>query len=70
MTNITLKAVSIQPNLILNLPGSKSIANRVLLLASVARGTSIINNVPVVSEDVMLMLDALIKLGVGIEKLN
>lgn len=53
----------------LNLPGSKSIANRVLLLAAIADGTSIIHNVPDVSEDVILMLEALKQLGVKINKL-
>ena len=70
MTNIILKAVTIKLDIILNLPGSKSIANRVLLLAAVACGENIIHNVPVVSEDVMLMLEALIKLGVCIKKLD
>ena len=56
-------------NASLDLPGSKSIANRVLLLAAVANGTSVIYNVPDVSEDVVLMLEALKHLGVKITKL-
>ncbi|MBP9742889.1 MAG: 3-phosphoshikimate 1-carboxyvinyltransferase [Burkholderiales bacterium] len=56
-------------NAILDLPGSKSIANRVLLLASLAKGESIIHNVPDVAEDVLLMLEALTTLGVTITKL-
>ncbi|RTK94307.1 MAG: 3-phosphoshikimate 1-carboxyvinyltransferase [Neisseriaceae bacterium] len=54
---------------IINLPGSKSIANRVLPLAAFANGKSIIHNVPDVGEDVHLMLEALKSLGVKITKL-
>ncbi len=54
----------------LDLPGSKSIANRVLLLAAVAKGTSILHNVPDVAEDVRLMIHALQQLGVAIVPLN
>lgn len=53
----------------LNLPGSKSIANRVLLMAAVAYGTSIIHNVPDVSEDVQLMLNAIGQLGIRVNKI-
>lgn len=52
----------------LDLPGSKSIANRVLLLASMAIGKSILHQVPDVSEDVCLMMQALRELGVSIVK--
>lgn len=55
---------------IINLPGSKSIANRVLPLAAFANGVSIIHNVPDVSEDVQLMLASLKQLGVEIEKIS
>ncbi|MDQ5921310.1 MAG: 3-phosphoshikimate 1-carboxyvinyltransferase [Pseudomonadota bacterium] len=57
------------PDACLDLPGSKSIANRVLLLSAIADGESIIHNVPDVSEDVSLMLQALSVLGVKIIKL-
>lgn len=53
---------------VLDLPGSKSIANRVLPLAAMAEGISLIHNVPDVGEDVQLMLAALSQLGVQIEK--
>lgn len=56
-------------NAVLDLPGSKSIANRVLPLAAMAQGTSIIHNVPDVGEDVQLMLSALAKLGIKIDKI-
>lgn len=69
MSNITLNPITVKLNASLDLPGSKSIANRVLLIAALANGTSIISNVPDVSEDVMLMVEALTKLGVHIEKI-
>ncbi len=53
---------------VLDLPGSKSIANRVLPLAAMSKGISLIHNVPDVGEDVQLMLAALSQLGVQIEK--
>ncbi len=70
MPDIYLKPITKIPEAILNLPGSKSIANRVLLLAAVANGDSIIHNVPEVAEDVVLMLEALTKLGVVIQKIS
>lgn len=65
-----LKAVNKVINQELNLPGSKSIANRVLPLAAFANGTSILHNVPDVGEDVQLMLSALSNLGIEIEKIS
>ncbi len=53
---------------VLDLPGSKSIANRVLPLAALADGVSLVHNVPDVGEDVQLMLTALGQLGIKIEK--
>lgn len=70
MSNLALLPRNKTINAHLNLPGSKSIANRVLLLAAVAHGTSVIHNVPDVSEDVSLMLDAIQHLGVRVNKLN
>jgi 3-phosphoshikimate 1-carboxyvinyltransferase len=70
MTSITLSPRSKSINANLNLPGSKSIANRVLLMAAIAHGTSVIHNVPDVSEDVRLMLDAIQKLGVRVNKIG
>lgn len=57
-------------NAVIDLPGSKSIANRVLPLAAFANGVSIIHNVPDVGEDVQLMLEALKELGIKIVKLS
>ncbi|GER21319.1 bifunctional 3-phosphoshikimate 1-carboxyvinyltransferase/cytidylate kinase [Variovorax boronicumulans] len=48
------------------LPGSKSISNRVLLLAALASGTTTIHDL-LDSDDTRVMLDALRALGCGIE---
>lgn len=50
---------------VVQLPGSKSISNRVLLLAALAEGVTRIGNL-LVSEDTRYMLDALHALGVGV----
>jgi 3-phosphoshikimate 1-carboxyvinyltransferase len=50
----------------LRLPGSKSISNRVLLLAGLARGSTLIHGL-LDSDDTRVMLDALRQLGCGIE---
>ena len=52
-----------------HLPGSKSISNRVLLLAALADGATEIRDV-LVSDDTARMLDALQTLGVSIVKAN
>ena len=70
MPDIHLAKITKIPDSVLDLPGSKSIANRVLLLAAVADGQSIIHNVPDVSEDVVLMMDALKALGIQVTKIN
>lgn len=69
MSNIALPAATKPIWATLDLPGSKSIANRVLPLAAMANGISIIHNVPDVGEDVQLMLAALDKLGIVCEKI-
>ncbi|MEI2417367.1 3-phosphoshikimate 1-carboxyvinyltransferase [Orrella sp. JC864] len=48
------------------LPGSKSISNRVLLLAALAQGTTRIQGL-LASDDTRVMLDGLAKLGVPLE---
>lgn len=47
------------------LPGSKSIANRAILLASLSGGETLIKNVPL-ADDVQVLLRALPSLGVGV----
>lgn len=69
MSNLSLAASSKFITATLDLPGSKSISNRVLPLAALAAGISIIHNVPDVAEDVHLMLHALRQLGIGVEKI-
>lgn len=51
------------------LPGSKSISNRVLLLAALAQGTTVVRDL-LKSDDTDRMLDALHTLGVAVESLG
>ncbi|TBR15386.1 MAG: bifunctional 3-phosphoshikimate 1-carboxyvinyltransferase/cytidylate kinase [Rugosibacter sp.] len=51
------------------LPGSKSISNRMLLLAALAEGTTEIHDV-LVADDTQVMLSALQKLGVGMTAID
>jgi len=68
MNEITLKA-SKQVRGCINLPGSKSITNRVLLMAALGCGvTKLID--PLRSEDTDQMINALIKLGVSVKEVN
>ena len=68
MNEITLKA-SKQVRGCIKLPGSKSITNRVLLMAALGTGvTKLID--PLRSEDTDQMINALIKLGVSVEEVN
>jgi 3-phosphoshikimate 1-carboxyvinyltransferase len=53
----------------ITLPGSKSISNRVLLLAALAQGTTEVRDV-LLSDDTECMLDALRTLGVAVESLG
>ncbi len=53
----------------ITLPGSKSISNRVLLLAALAGGTTEVRDV-LLSDDTERMLDGLRTLGVGVEQLD
>ena len=66
MNNKILKLKSSNlKNSIINLPGSKSISNRVLLLSSLGEGSITINNL-LISDDTKVMIDALKSLGVKI----
>ena len=68
MNEITLKA-SNQVRGCIKLPGSKSITNRVLLMAALGSGvTKLID--PLRSEDTDQMINALIKLGVSVKEVN
>ena len=53
----------------ITVPGSKYVANRVLLLAALANGTSKISNVPN-NDDVNATIEALRKFGIKINKKN
>ncbi len=50
-----------------HLPGSKSISNRVLLLAALSSGTTTVHDL-LASDDTRVMLDALRQLGCGVEE--
>ncbi len=52
-----------------HLPGSKSISNRVLLLAALSQGTTTVHDV-LASDDTRVMLDALRAIGCGVEELS
>ena len=68
MNEIKLKA-SKQVRGCIKLPGSKSITNRVLLMAALGTGvTKLID--PLKSEDTDQMINALIKLGVSVKEVN
>lgn len=62
MTPLTLQPIS-KINGQVHLPGSKSVSNRALLLAALAKGTTRLTNL-LDSDDVRHMLDSLSKLGV------
>lgn len=53
----------------LRLPGSKSISNRVLLLAALAQGETLVQNL-LISDDTTIMLDALKMLGIPIKQVD
>jgi len=62
MNTLTLKPIS-KINGEVNLPGSKSLSNRALLLAALAKGTTKITNL-LESDDTRYMLNALKQLGI------
>ncbi|MEZ8143094.1 3-phosphoshikimate 1-carboxyvinyltransferase [Enterovibrio norvegicus FF-33] len=62
MEQLTLQPIS-KINGEVNLPGSKSVSNRALLLAALAKGTTRLTNL-LDSDDIRHMLNALAKLGV------
>ncbi|CAH8254965.1 unnamed protein product [Arabidopsis lyrata] len=51
---------------LIKLPGSKSLSNRILLLAALSEGTTLVDNL-LNSDDINYMLDALKKLGLNVE---
>ena len=53
----------------LQLPGSKSISNRVLLLAALAQGETLVQNL-LISDDTAHMLNALKKQGISITQID
>src|SRR5690606_16030849 len=62
MESLTLQPIARVDGTI-NLPGSKSVSNRALLLAALAHGTTVLTNL-LDSDDVRHMLNALSTLGI------
>lgn len=62
MNSLRLEPISSVAGVV-NLPGSKSVSNRALLLAALARGTTRLTNL-LDSDDIRHMLAALTQLGV------
>ena len=56
------------PDATVRVPGSKSVTNRALLVAALADGLSTIEN-PLFSDDSFWLMDALVRLGIGITAL-
>ncbi|PHM74608.1 3-phosphoshikimate 1-carboxyvinyltransferase [Xenorhabdus kozodoii] len=63
MQSLTLRPIS-RINGTINLPGSKSVSNRALLLAALAKGTTRLTNL-LDSDDIRYMLNALAALGIS-----
>lgn len=66
-----MKSIEIKPleklDSVINVPGNKYIANRVLIIAALGNGISIIKNIPN-NNDINKVIENLIKLGVNIER--
>ena len=63
---ITMTPLSTKKKISIQVPGSKSITNRVLLIAAICNKKCEINNV-LISDDTMFMINALEQLGIEIE---
>ncbi len=63
MEQLTLQPISAVSGTV-NVPGSKSLSNRALLLAALAKGTTTVTNL-LDSDDIRHMLNALSALGVS-----
>ena len=66
MQKARIKPESVRPKTI-TIPGSKSFTNRALIIASLAKGKSLLKN-PLYSDDTKVMIQALKQLGVSIQK--
>lgn len=65
-SEITIRPISRPMDRTICLPGSKSLTNRALLVAALARGTSVLSGI-LIADDTRLMVDALVMLGVHVE---
>ena len=65
MESITLNPIS-RVNGEVTIPGSKSLSNRILLLATLAKGETVVSNL-LDSDDINYMLTALDKMGIDFQ---
>lgn len=65
MPSVRVRTLAAPVDAVVEVPGSKSIANRALICAALADGTSTLRGVPD-GDDVAAMLDCLAELGVGV----
>ena len=62
---LLIDSLVVPPDVILDLPGSKSITNRALIVAALADGESVLSGA-LFSQDTLVMMDSLRKLGAEI----
>ena len=66
MSDLTIDRITAPFRTIITPPGSKSLTNRALILAALARGQSVIRNI-LFADDTRVMLDCLQKLGLKLQ---
>ena len=66
MTNLLLHRPTAPINATVDIPGSKSHTNRLLVISALAEGTSVLRNISL-GDDSRVLIEALLKLGVKIE---
>lgn len=69
MSTVRISKSHTDDSAVVAVPGSKSVANRALMIAALTNGSSTISSVPN-GDDTEAMLNALVELGVAIEHLN
>ena len=69
MIKIIKSKIDPEQEIEIKIPGSKYIANRVLAIAALAEGVSVIRNIPK-NNDIDNLTEALRKLGIKIEEIE
>lgn len=69
MSTVRISTSHTKGNAVVSVPGSKSVANRALMIAALSNGLSTISHLPD-GDDTEAMLNALVQLGVAIEHVN